>query len=284
VGVSALAGASLPPLSSCLRALWPVLMPEPKLREAAYTLDAISGELIWTTGPLLVAVFVAVWSASVALVACAAFTAAGVAIFVSSPVTRGWRPDASHRSWLGPLTSSRIRACLACIAIASFGTGICQVAIPAIGVRAGSSASAGVLLGVWSVGSLTGAIAFGAVRWHASIERRYAALYLVMAAATLPLIGSRSIASGIVCAFVCGLPLAALISCQYTLVSGAAPRGALTEAFAWNTAAAFGALAAGSAAGGWTVKQYGLGSSFAVAAATGLGAAALSVALLRGRP
>jgi MFS family permease len=275
--VSALAGAFLPPLSSCMRALWPTLAPELRLREAAYTLDAVSQELIWTLGPLLVAVIVAVWSASAALFVCAALTAFGVALFVTSALPRSWRSANVHASWAGALTSSRIRVLLLCIAAASVGTGICQVAIPAIAVRAGSAASAGVLLGVWSAGSMLGGIAFGSVRWKLPVEARYRALLLLLAAATVPLVWCRTIPSGVVFSLLAGLPLAALISCQYTLVAGAAPAGALTEAFAWNSAAAFGALAMGSAVGGWLVKQYGLGASFAIAALTAAAASVIAV-------
>ena len=281
LGVAAVAGAALPPLASCMRALWPTLAPEPHLREAAYMLDAISQELIWTLGPLLVAVLVAVWSASIALLVCAVLTAIGTAIFATSPVTRDWRPEARHPSWLGPLSSRRILILLVCVAIASLAVGICQVAIPAIAVRAGSSASAGVLLGVWSVGSMLGAIAFGTVHWRAAMERRYAALSLAIAAATVPLIVCGSIPAGIVCAFVCGLPLAAWISCQYTLVSDAAPPGTLTEAFAWNAAAGFGAVALGAAAGGWLISTFGLHWSFAVAVTIGAGAAVVANAFVR---
>jgi MFS family permease len=276
LGIAAVAGAALPPLASCMRALWPTLAPEQHQKEAAYMLDAISQELIWTLGPLLVAVFVAVWSASIALLVCAVLTAIGTAIFASSPVTRSWRPEARHPSWLGPLTSRRILILLVCVAIASLALGICQVAIPAIAVRAGSSASAGVLLGVWSIGSMLGAIAFGTIHWRAPMERRYGALSLAMAAVMVPLIVCGSIPAGILGAFVCGLPLAAWISCQYTLVSDAAPRGTLTEAFAWNAAAGFGALALGAAAGGWLINTYGLHWSFAVAAVIGTVAAVVA--------
>jgi MFS family permease len=110
---------------------------------------------------------------------------------------------------------------------------------------------------------------------------RYWVLYVLVGAATVPLVWCRSIASGIVCAFVAGLPLAALISCQYTLVSRTAPRGMLTEAFAWNAAAAFGALSAGSAAGGWIINQYGLGWAFALAALTAVAAGAMAVLSVR---
>ena len=278
--IASLAGAFLPPLSSCMRALWPDLVPDQKLREAAYTLDAVSQELIWTLGPLLVAVLVAVASASTALVACAGLTAAGVAIFVTSPVARSWRPAVVRAPWIGALASRRIRLLLVCIAVASIGTGICQVAIPAIGVEVGSAAAAGVLLGVWSLGSMLGGIAFGAVRWRSPIATRYAALYLLLGCATVPLIWCRSMPSGLVFSLVAGLPLAALIGCQYTLVGEAAPAGTLTEAFAWNSAAAFGALAGGSAVGGWLVNHYGLAPAFTVAALTAVaagGAAAVSL-------
>jgi hypothetical protein len=42
LGCCALAGAFQPPLASCMRALWPVLVREPERREAAY---AVKGEL-----------------------------------------------------------------------------------------------------------------------------------------------------------------------------------------------------------------------------------------------
>ena len=127
---------------------------------------------------------------------------------------------------------------------------------------------------------MLGGIAFGAVRWRSPIATRYAALYLLLGCATVPLIWCRSMPSGLVFSLVAGLPLAALIGCQYTLVGEAAPAGTITEAFAWNSAAAFGALAGGSAVGGWLVNHYGLAPAFTVAALTAVaagGAAAVSL-------
>jgi MFS family permease len=279
--VAAVAGGALPPLSSCMRALWPVIAPEPRLREAAYTLDAISQELIWTLGPLLVALLVTLASASSALLVCAGLTATGVTLFVTSPVPRNLLRSHHRTSWIGALASSRIRVLLACIACASIGTGVCQVAIPAIAVRAGSPAAAGVLLGVWSVGSMLGAIGFGSIRWGVPLATRYWALYALVAIATVPLVWCRSIGAGVALALAAGLPLAALISCQYTLVSEAAPPGMMTEAFAWNSAAAFGALAGGSAAGGWLINERGLGTAFAVAAVAALVAATAAARYVR---
>jgi MFS family permease len=281
IGLCALTGAALPPLSSCMRALWPELVRAPALRESAYTLDAISQELIWTLGPLIVAVLVAFASAAAALLVCAAFTAAGVALFVTSAVPRHRARAERRGSWTGALASRRIRLLLVCIAISSLGTGVCQVAIPAIGIRSGSSAAAGVLLGMWSIGSLLGGVCFGAVHWRSPVGTRYVGLYAVLAAVTLPLAAAHSVPAGIVLALLAGLPLAALISCQYTLVSAAAPGGAITEAFAWNSAAAFGALSAGAALGGWLVKEHGLGWAFVAAALAAAVAARVAASTVR---
>ncbi len=276
--LAAVAGALVPPLSSCMRTLWGDLAPELRLREAAYSLDAITQELVWTLGPLLVALLVTVSSPSAALVVCSGLTAGGVAIFVTSPVARAWHSGSPHRSWVGSLASGGIRALLACIGLVSIGTGILQVAIPAVAVRAGSPAAAGLLLGVWSVGSMIGGFVYGSIRWPVPIEARYWMLLALVACTTAPLIWSGSIPSALVSSVVAGLPLAALLACQYTLIGAAAPPGTLTESFAWNTASAFAALAGGEALGGWLVKWYGLEVAFASAAIAAVGATIAAVA------
>jgi len=282
IALAAVTGACLPPVASSMRALWPVLTPDPTLREAAYTLDAISQELIWTVGPLTVGVLVAVASASLALVVCAALTAFGITLYVTSPVPRSVRPAHRHPSWIGALASRQIQALVGCLAIGWIGMGICQVGIPAIAVRAGSPASAGVLLAMWAVGSLIGGIGFGAIQWRSSIATRYAVLYVLLAVLCVPLVFARSIPVAIVCVLCAGLPLAPLIGCQYSLVSAAAPAGTATEAFAWTAAAAFGAASAGSAIGGWLIKQNGLTWAFAAALVPMAAAAVLAIASVGG--
>ena len=227
LGLCRLAGVALPPLSSSMRALWPVLVPEPTLREAAYTLDAIVQELIWTLGPLLVAVFVAVWSASAALCSSAP-PSPPPASRCSSP-RRSRVPGARSRAPLAARAAHerRIRLLLACIAIASLGTGVCQVAIPAIGVRAGSSAvGRACCSGSGASAACSAAIAFGARALARAGRDALPAAVRAMAAVD-PAAGGCALRPGrhLLCAFLAGLPLAALISCQYTLVSARrAPR------------------------------------------------------------
>jgi len=54
VMVATLAGALLPPISGCIRALWAIVAPDAATLELAYALDAVTQEVIYTLGPLLV--------------------------------------------------------------------------------------------------------------------------------------------------------------------------------------------------------------------------------------
>ena len=275
------AGAFMPPLSSCARALWGELFPEPGAREAAYALDAASQELIWTLGPLVTGVAVAIASPAAAVLLCAVMTIVGTAVFASAPSARAWRGSGLPRSRLGPLASSRLRTVLYCLLLASFGVGILQVGLPAVAVQAGSPAAAGVLLATWSVGSMIGAVVYGTRRWRRPAEDRYALLLLVLAVAPAPLIAIHSLAGSIPLSALAGLPLAALLTCQFTLVGRLAPDGTTTEAFAWNISAAYAGMSVGVAVAGILVKTVGLGATFAVACLGGIVASAIAAVARR---
>ena len=53
------AGASFPPITACMRALYPRLVPDAWLLQTAYSADAALVESVFILGPALVALFVA---------------------------------------------------------------------------------------------------------------------------------------------------------------------------------------------------------------------------------
>ena len=55
VALSALAGGLWPPIAPSVRALLRDLVTDAKVRETAYTLESVVQELVWITGPLVVA-------------------------------------------------------------------------------------------------------------------------------------------------------------------------------------------------------------------------------------
>ena len=86
-------GISFPPLFAALRALLGQLAGRADLTESAYALEAVMQELFFISGPLLVAVLVAVASPQVALAAAAALTSVGTLAFAAMPASREWRAE-----------------------------------------------------------------------------------------------------------------------------------------------------------------------------------------------
>jgi MFS family permease len=90
VAISIVQGATVPPISASMRALWSKLVPD-RLVDSAYALDAIQLELIFVVGPLLTAGLASAWTPAAALLLCAALYAGAAAGFATSPASRGAR-------------------------------------------------------------------------------------------------------------------------------------------------------------------------------------------------
>jgi MFS family permease len=279
VVLAAVAGAVTPPVSACLRVLWPVLVTDPVSREAAYTLDAVSQEVIWVLGPLLVALAVTLASAAAALLLGAMITTLGSILFALAPSARRWRGRQIElgRS-AGALSSSRLRSVLACAAALGTTIGAVEVGMPALAVRLGSHELAGVLLALWSAGSMAGGVLYGTRHWKLTIGARHTRLLAAGVILIAPMLLVDSPAVGMLVSVLAGLALAPIFSCQYALIGALAPAGAAAEAFTWQTAALVGGIAAGSALGGALIQLGGARLAFVLACAGVAFACALAVA------
>jgi hypothetical protein len=277
VGLAALAGAALPPIAGCVRALWPQVAREEAL-ETAYALDATTQEVIWTLGPLLVALAAGLGSPTAAVLLCAALTLCGTAWFAASSLSRGWRAAGGWRSRRSALAASpRLRLLLYTVVFAGIVIGAVEVGLTALAVRAGARGASGPLLALFSLGSMTGGLAYSARSFSLALSRRYVALLAAMALAVAPLIAAHSLAAAFPLSFLAGLALAPMISCQFSLVGALAPEGTVTEAFTWHRAATVAGMAGGTAVGGSLIDARGVGAAFALGCAGVAGAALLAL-------
>ncbi len=155
-----LAGASFPPITICMRALYPRLLPHPGLLQAAYSVDSALVETLFIVGPVLVALFVAGGYPFGAVLFAAVCAAAGNVIFLRSVAVRNWTVHAlgGRRSLLGLLRHSRLLAVLAATVLYSVAFGLYEIAVTAFTANHGTPAAAGVILALASVGSAAGAI------------------------------------------------------------------------------------------------------------------------------
>lgn len=277
IALSGLAGALMPPIAPVVRALMRDLFEAPEVRETAYALEAVLQELVWIAGPLVVALVIAFTSARGAVLLLGVVCVTGTTLFLRSPLVRGSgssRGIPERRSALG---SPELRALLAPVALTGAGLGAVEVGLPSLALHAGSRPASGVLLALWSLGSMAGGLWYGSHAWRSPLLSRYRLLLMLAVLCTAPLIAARSIAAGVVCSLLAGLTIAPVFSCQYALVGRTVTPGSETEAFTWITAALVGGLAAGSAVGGAVIRPVGVSGPFLIACAATMLAAALAV-------
>jgi MFS family permease len=276
-------GGLMPPIAPTVRALLGEILPEAGLRETAYSLESVIQELIWITGPLVVAVVIAFMSPAAAVLLCGAVCIVGTFLFVSSPRVRDRATPVPSEGRTSALAIPQLRVMLGPIALTGLALGAIEVGLPSLALHAGSRPSSGVLLALWSVGSMTGGLWYGSRSWRAPLSTRYRTLLLAGVLCTAPLIAARTIPEGLVGSLLAGLTTAPVFACQYALIGRAVTPGVETEAFTWVSAALIGGLAAGSALGGLAIESAGVSGPFALAcAATGL--AALSAVRMRVPP
>jgi len=276
----ALAGASTPPFGAVMRALWSRLVSEERLLTSAYAMESVLIELAFVTGPLLVAGLVAVFGPELAVGTAAILAGCGSIGLAATTVSRAWHPEPHPvaRSFAGPLVSPAVRWLLLALVAFGAGFGAIEVAAPAFAERYGSAAAAGgVLLAVWSAGSLVGGLAYGGRDWARPPERQYPRLLVALVLGTLlPPLAPGLLTLGALL-LVYGLVIAPTLACTSVLLARHAPAGTVTEAFGWITTAIFAGGAVGNALAGVVAES--AGPRAALLLPTGAGVLALVVGI-----
>jgi MFS family permease len=278
VALGAAVGACLPPIAACVRVIWPDLVTKPQEREAAFALDAIVQELVWSTGPLLVGGTIALAGPSAAVLAMAAVTLGGTLWFVSAPAVRA-RGGHGTRTPGGALRAPGIPVLLVGSFGAGLGMGSIEVGLPGIAHDLHHTGASGALLALCSLGSLSAGVVFGLREWRSSLQARFAAMLIAAALVMTPLLFVGSLGEALVLAYISGFAWAPSLACAYALVGRLSPAGAMTEAFTWNGAAVGGGIAAGVAIGGVLVDAGGGDAAIAF----GVGSCAIAAVAIAGR-
>lgn len=255
-----LAGASFPPITICMRTLYPRLLPEAGL-QSAYSVDSALVEFIFIVGPALVAAFVAAEMAVGAIVFAAVCAAVGNILFLHTPAVREWQvhPASGRRSLLGPLRYPQLRALFAATVLYAVAFGLYEIAVTALAANRGEPAAAGVILALASVGSTVGALAYGAREWAMPVQRQFLLAVALMCAGLIVLAPiSNLYLFGIATVIACA-PMAPVIAAQSVLVSRLSPRDTLAESFTWGATCLLGGVSGGIAVGGLLAEHVAAG-------------------------
>jgi predicted MFS family arabinose efflux permease len=250
-------GVTTPPLSSALRSAWPALVPE-RVLPAALALEASAQEIIFITAPVLVALIAAALGPQEALLCAGLTTLAGALAFAASPRANLRLPAedaAPRRTRLLALPAFR-RTLLAAVVADAAMTAASLAVIAIVGGPDGEeSLRTGIALAIWSVGSLAGGLAVGAVQ--GALDRPAWLFFAASAVLLVPLAFLDSLGPIYFALLVGGTATAPIFARLYARVLADVPTRTAGEAFGWLSTSFLGGSAIGGAVGGLSITEAG---------------------------
>ncbi|MFW5470025.1 MFS transporter [Knoellia sp. CPCC 206435] len=279
--LAGVAGLFVVPTFSIIRQAVIAAVPSTE-RRTAISLDAVAVELSFIVGPAT-----AIWAASrwdtrwVLFAVQMLGVVGGAALWVANPVLRSEveaeddvpRPGVSD--WFGlPF----VAVCLAA-ASATFVLSGTDLGIVARMRELGEPTAIGVVLALWGLGSLVGALVYGGLSRSISTFWLLGALALV----TLPMALAHGTISLAALGFVAGLLCAPTITASVDQASRIVPASARGEAMGWHGSALTLGGALGAPFAGLAIDEVGPGGGFVAPALVGLAVAVLGAVAVQTR-
>jgi MFS family permease len=268
--LAALGGASVPPLSACMRSQWATLFAEDRsARETAYSLESVVNEIVFIVGPALTTMLVALSSPAGALLTAVVLGLLGTLAFASTPLARSWQGELGPRTAAGALGTSGMRTLVFAVVPTGIAFGALEVAMPAFAAEHGQRpALAGLLLSAMALGSVLGGIWYGGREWTRPVATRFLTLEATFTLGLVPLLLAPDsiVAMGLLMA-IAGLALAPSAAAGFLLIDHVAPPGTATEAYTWAVTANVTGSAVGAALSGVIVQHSDVRWALALAVA-----------------
>ncbi|MDP2772101.1 MAG: MFS transporter [Nocardioides sp.] len=265
------AGASLPSVSSCVRARWSHATRDPDELQTAFALEAVADEAVFITGPILVTVLATAVHPAAGLTAALVSGVLGTYAFAAQRATEPPpRPAA-------PVRADRPRipwAVMVPLTVVSTMLGLlfgaAEVATVAFAEEQEAKAFAGALLALWAAGSLIAGVLSGAVTWRRgpAYRLRWGSLAMTLAMVPLTFIDSMWVMGGVL--FLAGFAIAPTLIATMSLCERVVPPSRLTEGMAFIQTGLVAGVAPGAAVAGILVDGYGASAAYLLPVAGGL--------------
>lgn len=273
--VGLISGLSTPPVQPAVRTIYPKMVNSKQLTPL-FSLDASAQEIIWVAGPVA-ATFLAIQiSTTAAIVVAGAFLLGGGAWFISSPEVGQVRIPRSKRSFGAVLRHRPV--VLATITGFLLVGSAAAVEVSVVAVFGHAGPQAGIVLGIWAIGSLVGGLSLGHLPigpW--ALARRMLIVFVGMALAAIYL-DFWWLAAMLLIA---GIGIAPAFAVIFAIVSASVKFSETAEAYGWVGTGQLIGAALGSAVAGFLIDANGpIGGFWAAAVFAAVGV--LVPTLLRG--
>ncbi len=273
-----IAGLSTPPVQSAVRTIYPKMVNSRQLTPL-FSFDASLQEVIWIVAPVVITVVATQVGTVQALLLIVAILISGGAWFILSPEVGRVRIPRSRRGLGKVLAKPQV---LLATVIGFLLIGACAA------VEAGVVATfdhggleAGIVLAIFSVGSLAGGLSFGHIpigQW--AMARRLAivavGLTLTMLSLNIFWIGGTL--------FLAGIGIAPALAVLFAMTSASVKFSETAEAYGWIGTGQLIGAASGSAIAGFLIDGVGPQGAYWAAAAFAVVGAVVAVACVRSFP
>jgi MFS family permease len=267
MAVAFFAGLSMPPIQPAVRTIYPKMVNSRQLTPL-FSLDASAQEIIWIAGPVAIT-FVSTQIGTVeGILMSVAIMALGGFWFIASPEVGRVRIPRSKRRFGVVLTRPPV---LLATVVGFLLIGSCAAIEAGVVANFGEgSPYAGIVLAIWSLGSLIGGLALGHVPigpW--ATARRMLIVFVGVAISTFMLGSWWGLSLTLVIA---GLGIAPALAVLFAIVSASVKFSDTAEAYGWVGTGQLIGAALGSALAGFLIDGSGpIGAFYAAGAFALLG-------------
>lgn len=272
VGAAIIGGSSVQ-FGSLSRARWVRALGRGRGLEKAYSLESMVDEMGFVVGPMLVVPLCLQVHPTAGILASMLFTAIGSVMLLRQPASHESTRMATtiravdHRDGDSVVRIPAVQLIIASLLCMGVLFGAAEIVIVAFAEHRGQPNAASYIAAVFAIGSLLGAVLYGARQWPGSTPMKIMVTYWWLGLGTIPMLLAPSIPTMAVAVFITGLAISPGMIVSNLFVEQIAPPNKLTEAFAWLGSALATGAAFGSIIAGYLVDQVGIrGAQWSVVA------------------
>ncbi|MFG6403508.1 MULTISPECIES: MFS transporter [unclassified Microbacterium] len=278
MALALLAGLATPPVQSAVRTIYPKMVSSRQLTPL-FSLDASLQEIIWIVAPV-VTTFVATQIGTVeALLLVVAILIGGGAWFILSPEVGRVRIPRSRRGIGRVLAKPPV---LLATVTGFLLIGACSaVEVGVVATFGHGGAEAGIMLAIFSIGSLTGGLSFGHIPMGPWAMARRLAIVAAGLALTLFSLDIWWLGGTL---FLAGIGIAPALAVIFAITSASVRFSETAEAYGWVGTGQLIGAAAGSAVAGFLIDAGGAPGAYVAAVVFAVAGVVVSVVFVRGFP
>ncbi|MET4638862.1 MFS transporter [Mycetocola sp. 2940] len=256
MALALVAGLATPPIQPAVRTIYPKMVNSKQLTPL-FSLDASAQEIIWVLGPVITTFISTQVGTDWGILTAVVIMVVGGAWFIASPEVSRVRIPRSRRR-IGvvlkrpPVLLATVVGFLLIGACAALEAGV-------VATFGHDGLEAGIVLGIFSLGSLAGGLTFGHIPigpW--ALARRMFIVFVGVAVSTFfsnPVLLSITL-------FIAGIGIAPALAVLFAIVSASVKFSDTAEAYGWVGTGQLIGAALGSAAAGLLIDQNGAVGAF----------------------